>query len=66
MLPPSTRVLATDREPEPRPPYLRVIVVSACWKAWKIFLLLGADADAGIGDGEGDRRRGAARDRSAP
>ena len=54
--PPSAR--ASSRlidSPSPVPPYVRLVVPSACWKASKITsqLVLG-DADAGVRHREGD------------
>ena len=54
--PPSRRAISRliDR-PRPVPPYLRLVVPSACWKASKISCCLSfGDADAGVDDGERD------------
>ena len=48
----------TIARPRPVPPYLRVVVTSACVNGSKIFSrLLRRHADAGVGDGELDARR---------
>ena len=57
--PPSSRAISRlmDR-PRPVPPYLRLVVPSACLNASKITrILLGRDADAGVGHRERDQRR---------
>ena len=50
IVPPSRRAISRlIVRPSPVPPYLRLVVPSACWKASKIRrLLLRGDADAGV------------------
>ena len=54
--PPSSRAISREIDsPRPVPPYLRLVVPSACWNASKISLqLVLRDADAGVGDRERD------------
>ena len=51
----SSRLIA---RPRPVPPYLRLVLPSACWNASKMICCLsGGDADAGVRDREGQHRR---------
>ena len=51
----SSRLIA---RPRPVPPYLRLVLASACWNASKmIFCFSERDADAGVGDLERHHRR---------
>ena len=58
--PPSNRAISRLIErPRPVPPYLRLVVPSACWKGFEDDpLLLSGDADAGIAYREGDHFAG--------
>ena len=53
----SSRLMA---RPRPVPPYLRLVLPSACWNASKMICCLsGGDADAGVGDREREHVGGA-------